>query len=66
MVTTCMLPMQGLLNSILFVILLGRAKKRLEHTVSILGTDYDFAIDEVRVSLFGGNVTIWDVNGDSL
>lgn len=73
-VSSSALPAQGFLNAILFVILLGRARKRLERTVSVLGTDYgekerererfclmrlaDFAIDEVRVSLFGETV-LW-------
>ncbi len=38
--STSALPAQGFLNAILFVILLGRARKRLERTVSVLGTDY--------------------------
>lgn len=58
-----MLPAQGILNACLFVILLGRRKKRLEHTVSRLGDTFDFAIDEMRISLFGETVS-WYFNDD--
>lgn len=58
-----MLPAQGFLNAILFVILLGRRRKRIEHTVSRLGDTFDFAIDEMRISLFGETVT-WYFNDD--
>lgn len=62
--SSMVLPAQGFIHSVLFVILLGRARKRVENVVSTLGSNDDFFICEVNVAVFGENVTWYSALAD--